>query len=579
MAKHVGFLARSPLGHATLVHAYSGHGVRRVNTDAGVGAKDRRRVSFSRREALMATLAVGRGWFGARRQFGWLDRRPERNGARQGGGRRRRLGDRPTAARARVGAGGDRSRRAFPGVGIERGRAAGTRLRAQPGCRPAIWSSRFLESVHSEKVGDKGGGASVREYNYSVSLAIALCEGEVSRIGRIWADGQPLDQFGLTFRLHPGSEDQLPDPMIEAIEGAAPAYRGTAYVVFENLDLTPFGNRIPQFNFEVFRRPKAVAGLPRPPALDVQGVALVPGTGEYALATEPVYFKRGKGDTVALNVHNDRGVPDLIASLDQLAAELPRAKSVALVVSWFGDDLRCGRCTLRPAVEQGEQDGTMRWVVSGQNRAEARVVSRLDGRPVFGGTPADASVLQAIARIKADGQSVMFYPFILMDIQAGNGLRDPWTGADDQPAVPWRGRITLDRAPGRAGSSDKSAAAADEVAAFFGRAALGDFRIDDGKVVYDGPEEWSYRRFALHYAHLCALSGGIDAFCIGSELRGLTQIRSSADSYPVVEALCSLASDIRAVLGPGVKIGYAADWSEYFGHQPADGSGRRVVQP
>ncbi len=27
VAKHVGFLARSPFGHATLIHAYSGHGV------------------------------------------------------------------------------------------------------------------------------------------------------------------------------------------------------------------------------------------------------------------------------------------------------------------------------------------------------------------------------------------------------------------------------------------------------------------------------------------------------------------------------------------------------------------------
>jgi len=27
VAKHVGFLARSPLGHRTLIHAYSGHGV------------------------------------------------------------------------------------------------------------------------------------------------------------------------------------------------------------------------------------------------------------------------------------------------------------------------------------------------------------------------------------------------------------------------------------------------------------------------------------------------------------------------------------------------------------------------
>ncbi len=103
--------------------------------------------------------------------------------------------------------------------------------------------------------------------------------------------------------------------------------------------------------------------------------------------------------------------------------------------------------------------------------------------------------------------------------------------------MPWRGRITLAQAPGRPGSSDKTAAAADEVAAFFGQAARGDFRVDGQTVAYDGPEEWSYRRFVLHYAHLCALAGGVDAFCIGSELRGLTQIRDSADGYPAVRAL------------------------------------------
>jgi hypothetical protein len=167
----------------------------------------------------------------------------------------------------------------------------------------------------------------------------------------------------------------------------------------------------------------------------------------------------------------------------------------------------------------------------------------------------------------------MFYPFILMDIQPGNGLADPWSGAPDQPAVPWRGRITLAVAPGRAGSADKSAAAADEVAAFFGQAEAGDFQVDGNTVRYNGPEEWSYRRFVLHYAHLCALSGGVDAFCIGSELRGLTQIRDAADGYPAVRALCALAEDVRAILGPEVAIGYAADWSEYFGHQPGDASG------
>jgi hypothetical protein len=443
-------------------------------------------------------------------------------------------------------------------------------------CRVAgqvIWSSRFLESVRTENVGGKGGGTSVREYSYSVSLALALCEGRVARIGRIWADGQAIDQSGLTLRLHEGSDDQLADPLIAAIEGEAPAFRGTAYLVFESLDLTPFGNRIPQFNVEVFRRVEALGDRPRPPALDVRGVALVPGTGEYALATEPVRFLRGSGESAITNVHNDRGLPDLVASLDQLAAELPNVESVSLVATWFGDDLRCDRCRLWPAVEQTIEDAdNMPWTVSGTARKSARLVSRVDGRPVFGGTPADVSVVQAIRRLRDDGRAVMFYPFILMDIQAANGQTDPWTGAANQPPVPWRGRITLAAAPGRDGSTDKTAAAADEVAAFFGTASAGDFVAAGNAVSYVGPAEWSYRRFVLHYAHLCALAGGVDAFCVGSELRGLTHIRDSAAGYPAVRALIELAEDVRAIL-PEAKIGYAADWSEYFGHQPGDGSG------
>jgi hypothetical protein len=419
----------------------------------------------------------------------------------------------------------------------------------------------------------------VREHSYSISLAVALCEGEAVRIGRVWADGQALDLSTVSWRLHPGSEEQAPDPLIAAIEGAeeAPAYRGTAYVVFENLELAPFGNRIPQFNFEVFRRPAPAAGLPRPAALDVRGVALVPGTGEYALATTPVLFRHGKGRSVFANVNNDRGRPDLVVSLEQMEAELPAAKAVSLVVSWFGDDLRCDRCALRPAVEQAEADGRgMPWRVSGIGRDAAERVSRLDGRPVFGGTPADAAVVEAIRHLRAAGQAVMFYPFILMDVLAGNGRADPWTGAADQPRVPWRGRITLSAAPGRPGSPDRSAAAAAEVAAFFGAAGAGDFAAAGDTVSYFGPAEWSYRRFILHYAHLCALAGGVEAFCIGSEMRSLTQARDGAASYPAVRALATLAEDVRAVLGPGVKIGYAADWSEYFGHHPADGSGDAI---
>ena len=69
------------------------------------------------------------------------------------------------------------------------------------------------------------------------------------------------------------------------------------------------------------------------------------------------------------------------------------------------------------------------------------------------------------------------------------------------------------------------------------------------------------------------MAGGVEAFCIGSEMRALTQIRDARQGYPAVRALCELAEEVRAILGPDAKIGYAADWSEYFGHQPNDGSG------
>ena len=91
-----------------------------------------------------------------------------------------------------------------------------------------IWSSRFLEHVNEEEVGGKGGGGgggTVREFSYTVSLAVALCEGEVLRVGRIWADGQALDQSGLNWRLHTGGEDQLPDPLIDPEEVASAILR------------------------------------------------------------------------------------------------------------------------------------------------------------------------------------------------------------------------------------------------------------------------------------------------------------------------------------------------------------------
>ncbi len=437
-----------------------------------------------------------------------------------------------------------------------------------------IWATEFQENLR--KSGGKGAPKpKTTTYSYSVSIAVALCQGEITRIGRIWADGLEIAPEALNLRVYNGSETQMPDPKIAAVEGAgfAPSYRGIAYVVIEDLALSSYGNRVPQFTFEVVRPAQGifaneVVDLPRA----IKAVALVPGTGEYALATTPVHYNLGLGVNRSANVNSASGKTDFATSLDQLNEELPNCGSVSLIVSWFGDDLRCGVCKVQPKVEQVSNDGVgMPWNVSGIARAPAVQVPRVDGRSVYGGSPADKSVIEAIQAMRATGQEVMFYPFILMDQLGFNGLPDPASDAFDQPILPWRGRITLAKAPGQVGSTDRTAAASAEVAAFFGTAQPSHFTILSGAVQYSGPSEWKYRRFILHYAKLCAAAGGVDAFCIGSEMRGLTQIRGASDSFPAVQALRQLAADVRSILGAGTKISYASDWTEYFGHH-ADGN-------
>lgn len=433
-----------------------------------------------------------------------------------------------------------------------------------------IWATEFQENAR--RSGGKGAPKpKTTSYSYSVSVAVALCEGEITRVGRIWADGLEIAPDSINLRVYTGSQTQLPDPKIAAVEGAgmAPAYRGIAYVVIEDLELSSYGNRVPQFTFEVVRPAQGafsndVVDLPRA----VRGVALVPGTGEYALATTAVHYNQGLGVNRSANVNSASGKTDFATSLEQLGQELPNCGSVSLVVSWFGDDLRCGVCKVQPKVEQTVYDGVgMPWKVSGVTRAAAVQVPRVDDKSIYGGSPADMSVIEAIQAIRLAGQEVMFYPFILMDQVAFNGLPDPASEAFDQPVLPWRGRITLAKAPGQLGSTDRTAAAAAEVAAFFGAAQPAHFSIVSGSVAYSGPVEWKYRRFVLHYAKLCALAGGVDAFCIGSEMRGLTQIRGGGDSFPAVQALRQLAADVRSILGQATKISYASDWTEYFGYQ------------
>lgn len=435
-----------------------------------------------------------------------------------------------------------------------------------------IWASRFTE--HEETQGGGKSGPSVTQYRYSVSLAVGLCEGPIAQIGRIWANGAELDQAGLTLRVHAGSEDQQPDGLIEAIEGAgqAPAYRGLAYVVLEDLALEKFGNFIPNLAFEVIRA-ETDGGLDL-----VEGVCLIPGSGEFAYATEPVMRKTGEGREASENRHTNRAHSDIEAALDDLEAALPGVGSVALVTSWFGTDRRCGQCEIRPGVERVLKDTRpLVWRAAGEDRATAWLVSESEGGPAYGGTPSDETVVAAIRALKARGFSVTLYPFILMDIPAGNALDDPYRSGPSgsgtgQPAYPWRGRITCNPAPGVAGSPENTPGVTPQIEAFFGAAQADHFTIDGERVIYAGPAEWGFNRFILHHCALAKAAGGVDTMLIGSEMRALTTLRAGAGVYPAVERLRALAGEAREITGADTALSYAADWSEYFGHQPQDGS-------
>ncbi len=153
-----------------------------------------------------------------------------------------------------------------------------------------IWSKPLNQHKHSS--GGKGGPST---YTYSWTGGIGLCAtdqtGPIDMILRIWADtklvydatGQsgfsssvPTDGGGKggggshnntsngtfapsasnklgNFTLYTGTQTQLPDPAEEDFFGAAncPAYRGMARVVMDDVDLENYGERVPNWTFEV----------------------------------------------------------------------------------------------------------------------------------------------------------------------------------------------------------------------------------------------------------------------------------------------------------------------------------------
>lgn len=456
-----------------------------------------------------------------------------------------------------------------------------------------IWVTNFREikTTESQKAGGKGGGGgstvTTTTYTYFINCAFAFTEGNSrATIGRIWADNRLLETSDITFRFYPGSSTQGKDSKIVAVEGdtKTPAFRNVAYIVFEDLALESFGNRIPQITAEII--------VPiDDDSVDImenliEGVNLIPASGEVAYGTTPQLKDDGFGNAIAENIHLKADETDLELSIQDLVSNMPNNAGVQIVVSWFGTDLRMNSCDIEPRVEVNQNKilQPTPWNVSGFTRSTSNEVSKVNGRPAFGGTPSDHSMVECIQYLaNVQDQDVYFYPFLLMDIESGNALPDPYNDGNlGQPVYPWRGRITTSDPA----IIDGTAAAQTEMNAFFGTATSSSFNVSGTTVTYTGsPTDKGWRRMVLHYAHLCAATANtltdptkFKAFYIGTEMRGITQTRrDGTGNYPGVVAFNDLLNDVKAIFNTAglshVQISYAADWSEYHSHRPSDGSG------
>ncbi len=404
-------------------------------------------------------------------------------------------------------------------------RIAGNIIWAEP-----IKETETVFTSTSSGGGKGGGGSTVRNetvYSYSVTLAIAICEGEIDNVLRVWADSDLIDprQFASNYTLYKGGEDQLPDSVMEAALGVGnvPAYRGLAYVVIQDFPLEDYGNRIPNFTFEVQRKLLSSDTDGQPVEEKITAITMIPASGEFAYDTAVQYKLTGEtvgGEFVEndfrtrINQANADNKANALVSLDQLEATCPNIEWVSVIVGWFGDSIDAGACTILPGVEfkSGATTSPDSWQVAGFTRDTAKQITLIDGNPVYGGTPDDDSILRYLDELIARGKKIVFYPFVFMDT----------------PDKPWRGRITGSPA---------------DVASFFTKAN-------------------GFNDFITHYAQL--VKDKIDAFIIGSEMIGLTTVQdSSDDSFPAVDALVNLAATVKGIVGANVKVSYAADWSEY----------------
>lgn len=191
--------------------------------------------------------------------------------------------------------------------------------------------ARVIEQTEGGK-----GGPEVTTERFILTSAIRICEGPIAGVLKIWrndqlvfdrtADGNfpewsgsdsisrlayiaairaKTNAFNERIAIYYGDETQLPDPTLEAIHGVGntPYYRGTAYIVIKDDDVTDMRGAAAQWKFEVVQVGADGSAPVTTPNEDPAPTAAVAGSVSGAVEVTRTAIPFSPSATVAPLVH------------------------------------------------------------------------------------------------------------------------------------------------------------------------------------------------------------------------------------------------------------------------------------
>ena len=264
-------------------------------------------------------------------------------------------GDRPAA----VGAGSDPVERGridrFRITGAGEGAPVAQLFRRMRLGGQVIWATQFVERAATS---GGGKGAPPQPKTNDLFLFPSASPSPCARArsagsAGVWADGvETGPEHGVDARLH-----RRRGPDARSADGGGweggrgrggPPIAAPPMWSSRDLDLTPFGNRVPQFAFEVARPAQPEArDVARRRGPGARGGADARDGGICAVDAQhqlPDRLWRGAGRSTP---SAEGGGSDFTRALQQVRDVLPGLRSVSVIYSWFGDDLRAGLCRVK----------------------------------------------------------------------------------------------------------------------------------------------------------------------------------------------------------------------------------------